>query len=141
MTWVGYIGWLLTSGADIGGWSVPGDAGGHHAGVGDGLEGAHLRRQVAGDGARGVGGCHGGEEAGHVGGRGQGRPGEAGRLDEGADEAAGHAGHLLHPPDLPLLLRVGQLDHEAAAGAGHGHGAVELSYCALKENILMIHLE
>ena len=133
MTW-GDIGWLLTSGAYIGGWSVPGDAGGHHAGVGDGLEGAHLGRQVAGDGDGGVGGGDGGQEAGHVGGGGQGGPGEAGRLDEGADEAAGHAGHLLHPPDLPLLLRVGQLDHEAAAGAGHGHGPVELSDRALNKN-------
>ena len=120
---------LVTPGGGRG-WSVPGDASRHHAGVGDGLEGAHLGRQVAGDG--GAGRVRGGDRGQEAIGGGQGRPGgEGGRLDEGADEAAGHAGHLLHPPDLPLLLGVGQLDHEAAAGARHGHRSMKLRDRAL----------
>ena len=45
--------------------SVPGEAGRHHAGVGDGLEGAHLGRQVGADGgAARVGGGDGGHVLG-----------------------------------------------------------------------------
>jgi len=114
--------------------SVPGEAGRHHAGVGDGLEGANLGRQVGADGgAARVGGGDGGQQPRHVGG-GQ-APGVTGGPglgeDEGADEATGHPGHLLHPPDLSLLLSVGQLDHEAAAGPRHGHRPMELRDRAL----------
>ena len=34
--------------------SIPGDAGRHHAGVGDRLEGAHLGGKVGGEGGAGV---------------------------------------------------------------------------------------
>ena len=116
--------------------SVPGDAGRDHARVRHHrLERAHLRRQLGGDrGVDRVGGHGrgGGDEARDVGGGGGGGV-AGGGLDEGVDEAgAGHARHLLHAPDLPLLLRVGQLHHQAAARSRHRARPVQLRDSALR---------
>ena len=116
--------------------SVPGDARRDHARVRHHrLERAHLRRQLRGDrGVDRVGGHGrgGGDEARDVGGGGGGGV-AGGGLDEGVDEAgAGHARHLLHAPDLPLLLRVGQLHHQAAARPRHRARPVQLRDGALR---------